>query len=70
MANDDKSINAMPTKAFFVNMLVRDINLERAVLDLLDNCIDGAKSLRPGTEADYTGLCDYRDGRGEIQHRG
>ena len=35
MPNDDKSIDAMPTKAFFVNMLVRDISLERAVLDLL-----------------------------------
>ncbi len=56
MPNDDKSIDAMPTKAFFVNMLVRDISLERAVLDLLDNCIDGAKSLRPGDDADYTGL--------------
>lgn len=56
MPNDDKSIDAMPTKAFFVNMLVRDISLERAVLDLLDNCIDGAKSIRPGNDAGYTGL--------------
>ena len=56
MRNEDKSINAMPTKAFFVNMLVRDISLERAVLDLLDNCIDGAKNLRPGDASDYSGL--------------
>lgn len=36
-------INAAPTKAFFVEMLVRDIPLEQAVLDLVDNSIDGAK---------------------------
>ena len=56
MADDKNRIDAMPTKAFFVNMLVRDISLDRAVLDLLDNCIDGAKSLRPGDDADYSGL--------------
>ncbi|MDE0242542.1 MAG: ATP-binding protein [bacterium] len=53
---DEDRIEAMPTKAFFVNMLVRDIPLERAVLDLLDNCIDGARNVRPGDEADYAGL--------------
>jgi len=34
--------NANPTKRFFVNMLTRDIELGDAILDLLDNCIDGA----------------------------
>jgi Histidine kinase-, DNA gyrase B-, and HSP90-like ATPase len=34
-------INASPTKNFFVDMLTRDIELEDAILDLLDNCIDG-----------------------------
>lgn len=38
-------INAAPTKAFFVEMLVRDIPLEQAVLDLVDNCVDGAKRI-------------------------
>lgn len=32
---------ASPTKAFFVQMLTRDIELQDAVLDLLDNCVDG-----------------------------
>lgn len=32
---------ATPSKSFFVNMLTRDIALEDAVLDLLDNCLDG-----------------------------
>lgn len=35
------SINAAPTKNFFVDMLTRDIDLKDAILDLLDNCIDG-----------------------------
>jgi len=46
----------MPTKAFFVDMLIKDIPLERAVLDLVDNCIDGARRLRPGDEPDFSGL--------------
>lgn len=36
-------INAEPTKAFFVEMLTRDIALEQAILDLVDNSVDGAK---------------------------
>lgn len=34
-------VNAGPTKAFFVHMLTRDIDLADAILDLLDNCVDG-----------------------------
>lgn len=34
-------IEATPVKSFFVNMLTRDIKLEEAILDLLDNCVDG-----------------------------
>lgn len=30
-----------PTKDFFVEMLTRDIELSDAILDLLDNCLDG-----------------------------
>ncbi len=40
-------ILAGPTKQFFVSMITRDIELEDAILDLLDNCIDGVvRSLR------------------------
>lgn len=56
MAHGEPHINAMPTKAFFVDMLVKDIPLERAVLDLVDNCIDGAKRLHPEDEPNFTGL--------------
>jgi hypothetical protein len=36
-----EDIEASPVKSFFVNMLTRDIRLEEAILDLLDNCVDG-----------------------------
>lgn len=35
-------VNAKPAKRFFVEMLTRDIELKDAVLDMLDNCLDGA----------------------------
>ena len=41
-----QQISAEPTKAFFVEMLTRDIPLEQAVLDLVDNSVDGAKSMK------------------------
>lgn len=34
-------VNASPVKSFFVTMLTRDISLSDAILDLLDNCVDG-----------------------------
>ena len=36
-----ESVDASPVKSFFVSMLTRDIQLEEAILDLLDNCVDG-----------------------------
>ena len=36
-----------PAKKFFVSMLTRDIELQDAILDLLDNCVDGAIRCRP-----------------------
>ena len=37
----DMTVDASPVKSFFVSMLTRDIKLEEAILDLLDNCVDG-----------------------------
>lgn len=34
---------ADPTKEFFITMLTKDITLEDCILDLLDNCVDGAR---------------------------
>ncbi len=39
-------VDASPTKRFFVEMLVRDIELAPAIIDLLDNSVDGAKRIR------------------------
>ncbi len=51
---DPKRINASPTKEFFIYMLTRDLKLERAILDLVDNCVDGARRVRPN--GDFNGL--------------
>jgi hypothetical protein len=36
-----RTVSAEPNKDFFVQMLTRDIDLGDAILDLLDNCVDG-----------------------------
>lgn len=41
LMNNEEMISAHPAKAFFVRMLTRDIDLLDAILDLLDNCVDG-----------------------------
>jgi hypothetical protein len=45
----DEVIDARPTKRFFVRMLVRDIELVPAIIDLIDNSVDGAKRLAAET---------------------
>lgn len=47
-------IDASPTKDFFIHMLVKDIELTRAIVDLVDNCVDGALRIRP--DGNYGGL--------------
>ncbi|MEN8216887.1 MAG: hypothetical protein ABFS56_11055 [Pseudomonadota bacterium] len=36
-------IYAFPSKAYFINMITKDIVLEDSILDLIDNCLDGAR---------------------------
>lgn len=56
-APDPKRVDASPAKRFFVSMLVRDIELMPAIIDLVDNSADGAKRLRPEPADDrYEGL--------------
>lgn len=50
---DPRIIDASPTKDFFIEMLAKDIELTRSIIDLVDNCVDGARRIR---DADYTGL--------------
>lgn len=58
MSPDPKDANASPTKRFFVDMLVRDIELKDTLLDLLDNCVDGilrTHKTKPGAARPYEG---------------
>ena len=54
MSNGNNLAQAYPTKQFFVSMLTRDIKLEDAILDLLDNCLDGALRTANGNAVDYS----------------
>jgi hypothetical protein len=56
-AEDDLlAVDASPTKEFFVDTITRDIALDRALADLVDNCIDGAKRLRDDDQEQNTDL--------------
>lgn len=46
MAGNDMNVVGDPTKDFFIYMLTRDIGLSRSILDLVDNCVDGALRVR------------------------
>jgi hypothetical protein len=46
--NPYEPVDASPVKSFFVYMLTRDIRLEDAILDLLDNCVDGILRSKSG----------------------
>ncbi|MGB2926307.1 MAG: ATP-binding protein [Limnothrix sp.] len=61
MTSQQEVIQASPTKAFFVEMLTRDIELEDAILDLLDNCIDGVHRTQKQSEMDDTSDISYSD---------
>jgi Histidine kinase-, DNA gyrase B-, and HSP90-like ATPase len=50
----EEFVDASPTKAFFIEMLTRDIDLVPAIIDLVDNCVDGARRLKG--DGPYTGL--------------
>jgi hypothetical protein len=47
--------DAFPTKDLFIDFLTKDLSLSRAITDLVDNCIDGARRLR-ADGGDYHGL--------------
>jgi hypothetical protein len=52
------TVHASPTKRFFIEMLTRDIDLSDAILDLLDNCVDGIQRSQKGhlnPEKPYSG---------------
>jgi hypothetical protein len=70
----ENQILASPTKRFFVDMLTRDIELKDAVLDLLDNCVDGVMRILgkdfedANEETPYSGYwADVRFSKAEFQ---
>jgi hypothetical protein len=48
-------VDASPVKSFFVTMLTRDISLPDAILDLLDNCVDGILRTEGKPTASFAG---------------
>jgi hypothetical protein len=54
-----KEVPNLPAKEFFVKMLTRDIDLHDAILDLLDNCVDGAIRTRSTEMAKEDSLEGY-----------
>lgn len=54
MELQNKKVDASPTKGFFIYMLTRDIDLKPAIVELIDNSIDGAKRVRK--KSHYEGL--------------
>ena len=48
--NESFTIKASPTKELFIYMLTRDIPLIRAILDLVDNSVDGATRTQSGDD--------------------
>jgi len=58
---DLAKVNFAPPKSFFVEMLVRDIEMKDAILDLLDNCVDGIQRVLRGDKPDgYNADLPYR----------
>ena len=49
-----RRVEASPEKRFFISMLVKDIELIPAIIDLVDNSVDGATGLRG--HGDFGGL--------------
>jgi hypothetical protein len=52
--DDPTKADASPTKRFFADIITKDIQLDQAIQDLVDNSVDGARRLRPG--GDYHDL--------------
>ena len=67
---DAEVLNGAPTKRFFVSMLPRDIELDDAILDLVDNSVDGAmrrERANLGEDRPFAGYrCDLTIGGGRL----
>lgn len=57
-----ESIDASSTKWFFVEMLIRDVDLVDAVIDLIDNSVDAARADGSGDLTGAEVLCRFTTG--------
>jgi hypothetical protein len=48
------TVNAAPTKRFFISVLIKDIQFIDAIVELVDNSVDSGRSKRGG--GDFTGI--------------
>lgn len=53
---DVRKARARPTKSLFIDTLTRDVDLQSAIVDLLDNSVDGARRIRAANQNDLSGL--------------
>jgi hypothetical protein len=53
-AEEDRTVEAAPEKLYFISMITKDIELLPSISDLVDNSVDGARSIRP--DGKFTGL--------------
>ena len=65
------TVDAEPTKRFFMEMLTRDIELSDAILDLIDNCIDGVHRITQdktqNNKSPYNGFfCELKVSKNEF----
>jgi hypothetical protein len=63
MDESPKRVDASPTKGLFVEFLTKDLTLNQAITDLVDNSVDGARRLRGNDSLDglYVHLSISRD---------
>lgn len=54
MQENNLIVNSSPSKTFFIDMITKDVSVESAILDLIDNAIDSHKKHKKrGRRAKY-----------------
>lgn len=61
--------HAAPTKDFFVRMITKDISIEDCILDLIDNCLDGARKAKHAANPNHT-VASYDGFRASVKFNG
>ena len=56
---DPRRVDASPTKQLYISIITRDIELSRAIADLVDNSIDGATSTKKKNLTGYEVMVSF-----------